>query len=108
MSSFLHADQLEKEIQYLKNHIKNSQLTFVRNGKKHTTKEALEHINKKHNYFRKKIKTAEDFIKYSASKSTFSGKKYQILKKDKSFYAEDYLLDVLKKYRLKNQIKLKN
>lgn len=44
----------------------------------HTGAEAVEHINKKYEYFKENINTAEDFIKYSATKSKMSGKYYKV------------------------------
>ena len=73
------ANNLKAEIHYLKTFISNSQCTYNRNGDLHSAKEALEHIQKKHDYFKDDIHTAEDFIEKSASKSTMSGKTYTVI-----------------------------
>jgi len=41
-------------------------------------RDAVEHIKKKYDYFYDEIKTTEDFIKYSATKSNMSGNHYKI------------------------------
>lgn len=97
--SALFADQLSDEIEYLTTHLQKSDCTFVRNGANHDTSEALEHINKKYAYFKKKIKTTEDFIKYSATKSTISGNHYSIISGETTYDSQKYLLSILKKYR---------
>ena len=70
--------QLQAEIDHLIEHIRNSNCTFIRNGKAHSAEEAIEHILKKYDHFKKKIKTTEDFIDYCASKSMMSDQPYQI------------------------------
>jgi hypothetical protein len=42
---------------------------FTRNGKEYTGVEALEHIRMKYDYVKSRVKTAEDFIEYAATKS---------------------------------------
>ena len=71
---------VDEEISYLLEFIKKSTCTFQRNGTSFTAADAAEHINKKYLYFSKKgkIKTAEDFIYYAASKSTISGNAYMV------------------------------
>jgi hypothetical protein len=71
---------VEDEISYLLECIKKSTCTFQRNGKWFKPADAAEHINKKYLYFLKqgKIKTAEDFIQYAATKSSISGKAYTV------------------------------
>jgi hypothetical protein len=71
---------VDSEISFLLECIKTSGCSFQRNGKSFTPIDAAEHINKKYLYFLKKgkIKTAEDFIRYAASKSSISGKAYTV------------------------------
>jgi len=87
------------EIQHLINYVSNTQCTYVRNGDKHTGKEAVEHIQKKYDYFSDDIKTAEDFIRLSATKSTFSGKPYKVICEGKTMDSAQWLLDELKRFR---------
>ncbi len=66
-------------IDYLIDTVAQSNLTFVRNGEKHSCDAAAEHIKKKYEYFRAKIKSPEDFICLCASKSLLSGKPYMVI-----------------------------
>lgn len=71
-------EHLKTEIDHLIQTIQNSDCAFIRNGKTHNSAEAIEHILKKYDHFRDKIKTTEDFIDYCASKSLLSNKPYKI------------------------------
>lgn len=51
---------------------------FIRNGTVYDGKAAAEHLRMKRRYAGKRIKTAEDFIVCCASRSSASGKPYQI------------------------------
>ena len=51
---------------------------FIRNGSAHDGKAAAEHMQKKRRYAGDRIKTASDFIVCCASRSSMSGKPYQI------------------------------
>ena len=78
-SSFIQANQLQSEIRFLKNYIQSSQCQFNRNVDIHSAPEALQHIEKKYQYFKSDITSAEMFIEKSASKSTLSGKAYTVI-----------------------------
>lgn len=52
--------------------------TFIRNGSEHTPQEAADHLEAKWEKHSSKIRTAEDFIKHLATKSSTSGEKYMI------------------------------
>ena len=69
----------EQEVNYLLKSVENSECVFVRNGKHHDPSKAREHLQKKYNYIKRRVKKAEDFIKYAASKSSISGKPYMII-----------------------------
>ncbi len=74
-----------------------------RNGKKYNSEDAYSHVKKKYDYFRGKIKTTEDFIEYSASKSTMSGKFYLVIcENEPMIRTRDWLLEELRKYRGRN------
>jgi hypothetical protein len=51
---------------------------FIRNGSAYDGKAAAEHLRRKRSYAGDRIKTAGDFITYCASRSSSSGKAYQI------------------------------
>ncbi|OUR70527.1 hypothetical protein A9Q73_00005 [Bermanella sp. 47_1433_sub80_T6] len=70
--------QTQLETQHLLNFIKSTQCQYERNGTLHNGVEALQHIEKKYQYYLDDIHSSEDFIKYSATKSQMSGKKYRV------------------------------
>ena len=93
-------EKLGQTIQHLLDHVSNSQLTFIRNGTEYTGVEAAEHMENKYAYFKKKIKTAEDFIELTASKSLMSGKPYMIVTEHgERIRSDSWLLGVLLDYR---------
>lgn len=51
---------------------------FIRNGSEYDGKKAAEHLRMKWKYAGRRIKTAEDFIRYCATASSMTGKKYRI------------------------------
>ena len=56
--------------------------TFVRNGAEHDARAAAEHMRRKWKSAEKEIKTARDFIRAAATKSSTSRKPYVIRFKD--------------------------
>ena len=70
---------LATTIKYLLSFVENSECTYIRNDKAYTAKEAVSHMKRKYAHFRDDIKTPEDFIRLSASKSLISGKPYMTL-----------------------------
>ena len=57
-------------------HLPNA--VFIRNGSEYDGKKAASHLRRKWNYAGKRITTAEQFIDYLATASSFSGRKYKI------------------------------
>ena len=51
---------------------------FIRNGKEHSSNRAAEHLRLKWRKAGTRVHTAEDFIKFCGSRSSISGKAYQI------------------------------
>lgn len=93
------ADQV-KEVAHLLQFVENSGCVIERNGTEHEAKEAVEHIQKKYDYFRDDIKNTEDFISYSASKSTMSGNFYTVKCRGvENMRTQDWLLQELQSYR---------
>ena len=70
--------QLQTEIDHLITYIQNADCKFIRNGKAHTPDEAVEHILKKYDHFKAKIKSTEEFIEFCATKSILSDQPYKI------------------------------
>ena len=52
--------------------------TFIRNGTEHTAKEAADHLRSKWKAAGSRIQTARDFVEQIATKSSMSGKPYEI------------------------------
>ena len=93
-------EDLEETIAYLLEFVRTSDVIFIRNGKEHSAEDAVKHIQKKYNHYKKKIKTPEDFIEKSATKSMMSGKLYQIKLNDGTVITcKDWLLAELDRYR---------
>ena len=90
----------QPEVAHLLQFVKNSPCKVNRNGSFHQGEDAAAHIMKKYDYFKKKIKTTEQFIEYSASKSTMSKKYYTVLcDGQKPIRTRDWLLQELATYR---------
>ncbi len=90
------------EVVHLLDFVRNSNCAINRNGTNHVGEKAVKHIENKYDYFRDDIKSTEDFIKYSASKSTMTGKYYMVTCADKkAVKTQKWLLDELGRYRSK-------
>lgn len=89
-----------EEITHLLAFVESTDCTYERNGDKHRGSEAVKHISRKYEYFSDKIETAEDFIRYSATKSRMSGKYYTVHCEDQpTLKSRDWLLIELERYR---------
>ena len=94
------AESLEDSIKFLLDYVAKSDATFIRNGQKHTPQEAVNHIKAKYQHFKSEIKTPEDFIRLSASKSLLTGQAYLVRTKDgKEMQLSAWLTDALRKHR---------
>ena len=92
---------MKNEINHLLRFVKNTQCQYERNGEMHSGEEAVTHITKKYDYFKKRIKNSEDFIHYAATKSKISGKYYQVhCANANTIKSADWLLEELSQYRL--------
>jgi len=88
------------EVSHLLDFVKNSKCIINRNGTDHVGEKGVKHIASKYDYFRDDIKSTEDFIQYSATKSTMSGKYYMVTcPGKKTIQTQDWLLDELKRFR---------
>ena len=88
------------EVNHLLIYIGNSNCILNRNGSEHSGKKAVKHIKNKYDYFVSDIKNTEDFIKYSATKSTMSGIFCKVnCPGKKTIMTKTWLLDELKRYR---------
>ncbi len=91
-----------KEVNHLLAFVKNSGCIINRNGSDHPAEKGVSHIEMKYDYFRDEIKNTEEFIEYSASKSTMSGEYYTVNCPGlETIKTQDWLLAELNKYRSK-------
>lgn len=93
------SQEQKPEVQHLLDFVRNSSCEMIRNGSHHNGEKAASHIQSKYNYYRSKIRTTEDFIEYSATKSMMSGKYYHVKCNETELKTKDWLLDELKKFR---------
>lgn len=56
--------------------------TFLRNGEEHSAQDAADHMRRKWTSAADRIRTASQFIEHCATRSSISGKPYQIRFKD--------------------------
>ena len=72
---------------------------FIRNGSEYEARSASDHLRLKLKVAGKKVKTAEDFIKYCASKSSITGEPYWMRFADgTTVKSEVYFRDKLKAF----------
>jgi len=75
-----------------------------RNGSDYPAEKGVSHIEMKYDYFRDDIKSSEDFIEYSATKSTMSGNYYMVTCPGKPpMKTQDRLLTELNRFRMENK-----
>ena len=96
--SFVAAGE-NKEIEFLLSFVANSECVFIRNGQEHQSLQASEHLAKKYNYAKSRIKTPEDFIAKIASRSSMSKKPYHVRCEEKELLAEQWFTDALISHR---------
>ena len=66
------------EVEHLINYLETSNCSMVRNGSTHKGAAATKHVRRKYKHFRNDIGSTEEFIELSATKSTMSGKPYEV------------------------------
>mgnify|MGYP003385234391 CR=1 FL=1 len=71
---------MKQEVEHLFTHLESSGCQFNRNGSWYSATEATAHIRKKYEYLlsRNQLKTTESFIEKAATKSSISGKPYEV------------------------------
>lgn len=88
------------EVEQLLGFVQNSHCIINRNGTDYPAEKGVAHIRKKYDYFRDDIKSTEDFIEYSATKSTMSGKDYTVnCPGQETIRTQDWLLEALNRLR---------
>jgi hypothetical protein len=94
------SEDLTGTISYLLSYVEKSDCIFIRNNREHTAQQAAHHMQRKYDHFKSEIKTPEDFIRLTATKSLISGKPYRVkLKTGKVIASETWLLKALEVYR---------
>ena len=93
------AADTQEEIVHLLQYIEQSECVFTRNGEEHLGTEALEHIQMKYDYVRRKVETTEDFIKYAATKSSLSGRLYLVRCDETELPTAEWLKAELARFR---------
>ena len=89
------------EVEHLINYLADSDdCRMIRNGKSYSAKDGAEHMRRKYNYFRDEISSTEEFIEYAGTKSTMSGRLYEVvcIGQERDF-SRDWLLKELSAYR---------
>jgi hypothetical protein len=87
------------EIEHLLSFVAESGCIFERNGTRYDSVEARVHIQRKYDHIKDRVNSTEDFIRYAASKSSMSGKKYQATCDGQTISSEEWLTKELKRYR---------
>lgn len=70
--------EMQTEIAFLLDRIEQTECWLIRNGKAYSGAEAAAHVKAKYRYFADRIDSAETFIELSASRSTLTGRAYEI------------------------------
>lgn len=66
------------EIAHLLSFVRYADCDLIRNGAVHDSKDGYRHLLDKYDYFRSRIRSAEDFIDLAATKSLLSGRAYMV------------------------------
>jgi uncharacterized protein DUF5329 len=87
------------EIDHLLQYVAASQCTFLRNGSEYPAQKARDHLEDKYRFAGSRIATAEEFIAYLATKSSFSGQPYHVRCGKDDELSGAWLTAELKRYR---------
>ena len=69
----------QQRIDFLMQSVESSKgIAFVRNGSEYNSGAAVAHLRMKLNYLGDRVRTAEDFVKYCATESSLTHRKYTI------------------------------
>ncbi len=93
------AAPMAEEIDHLLDFVEASGCRFERNGSTYDSGEARAHMERKYDYIRKRIRTTEDFIRYAASESSMTGRKYHATCDGKIITSQEWLTQELQRYR---------
>jgi hypothetical protein len=93
------ASEKHSEVQYLLDFVATSGCDFERNGTKHASEAAADHLRMKYKKGRRYVNTAEQFIDRVASESSWTGRKYTATCNGKEIASGPWLHETLRKYR---------
>jgi hypothetical protein len=100
------SENLEAAINYLLSFVEQSDCIFIRNNREYPARQAVGHMQRKYDHFKSKIKSPEDFIRLTATKSLMSGKPYMVKTKAGILMtSETWLLNALETFRQQRQRK---
>jgi len=89
----------ETEIVYLLDFVAASGCIFVRNGDEHNAADAADHLRLKYGRGKRYVDSAEDFIDFLATESSWSGEPYTIICDGVSQASAQWLYRALSDYR---------
>ena len=89
----------QDEIRHLLLYVENNGCEFERNGAVYDSGEARAHMERKYNHVKSRVDVAEDFIRYAATQSSMSGKKYHVTCNGVKLSSADWLREELARYR---------
>ena len=89
----------QEEVSHLLDYIAQSSCTFIRNDKVYDGAQARDHINRKYKHVKNRISSAEQFISYAASRSSMTGKPYQVTCGETTMPSRVWLDEELRNHR---------
>jgi hypothetical protein len=92
-------DPAKDEIAHLLKFVAASSCTFVRNGSEYPSDKARDHLASKYGAAGSRVSTADDFIKYLATRSSLTGEPYRVKCGGSEALSGVWLTDELNRYR---------
>lgn len=90
---------VQGEVLHLLQYVENHGCEFERNGAVYDAREARAHMERKYNYVKSHVAEAEEFIKYAATESSMSGRKYYVICDGERQTSAEWLHAELSRYR---------
>ena len=87
------------EIGHLFEYIAWSGCAFIRNGSPYDNAAAVAHLRKKYTHTKRWVKTSEEFIRYTATKSSMTGRNYSVICNGVETPTAQWLTDELERFR---------
>ena len=90
------------EVDHLLAYLERSGCQFLRNGEWYDAARAKDHLNRKYDYLLRKglVRETEDFVRLAATKSSVTGKPYQVrCERQPAVPSETWLTEELARYR---------